>query len=109
VKNLEDRGSPEGAAGGMNSEGALPFEAVPGEFIFSFHTTREAILGERRLLDAGLPVTVMPTPPPIGPACGISLRVRGGDLERARMLLGAAYRSIFRRAGTAGSFIRWNP
>jgi hypothetical protein len=96
-------------AGGTKPEGAPPFEAGPGEFVFSFHGTTEAILGERRLLDAGLPVMVMPVPPRIGPGCGICLRVRGGDLERARMLLGTAYRGIFRRAGAGGDFIPWNP
>jgi hypothetical protein len=86
-----------------------PFEAGPGEFVFSFHGAREAIVAERRLLDAGLPVTVMPAPPQIGPGCGICLRVREGDLEKARMLLGAEYQGIFRRAGTGRSFIPWNP
>jgi hypothetical protein len=66
--------------------------------VFSFHDVREAIVGERRLLDAGLPVMVMPAPPQIGPACGICLRVRGGDLEKVRVLLGAEYQGIFRRA-----------
>jgi hypothetical protein len=77
--------------------------------VFSFHTTTEAIVGERRLLDAGLPVMVMPAPPRIGPGCGICLRVRDGDLEQARALLGAGYRGIFRRAGPGGGFIPWNP
>ena len=100
-------GAPEGLAGGTNPEEASPFEAGPGEFVFSFHDTREAIVAERRLLDAGLPVTVMPVPSQIGPACGLCLRIRDGDLERARVLLGAEYQSIFRRA--AGGFIPWNP
>ncbi|MDR2158465.1 MAG: DUF3343 domain-containing protein [Treponema sp.] len=86
-----------------------PCEAGPEEFVFSFHGTAQAILGERRLLDAGLPVMVMPSPPQIGPGCGICLRVRGGDLERARMLLGAEYRGLFRRTGPGSAFTPWNP
>jgi hypothetical protein len=100
---------PEGRRGGTDTEGTSPFEAGPGEFVFSFHTAREAIVAERRLLDAGLPVMVMPAPPRIGPGCGICLRVRGGDLEKARMLLGAGYQGIFRRAAEGGGFILWNP
>jgi hypothetical protein len=105
VKAEGGGGYPEGRDPG----GASPFAAGPGEFVFSFHDTREAIVGERRLLDGGLPVMVMPAPPQIGPACGICLRVRDGDLEKARALLGAEYQSIFRRAGEGGGFIRWNP
>jgi hypothetical protein len=101
VKDPEDRSRDAGETS--------PFEDGPEEFVFSFHTTREAIVGERRLLDAGLPVTVMPSPPQIGPACGICLRVPGGDREKARMLLGAGYRGIFRRTGAGGGFIPWNP
>jgi hypothetical protein len=94
---------------GRVPQGTNPFEAGPGEFIFSFHDIRGAIVGERRLLDAGLPVTVMPTPPQIGPGCGICLRVGGGDLEKVCTLLGTEYRGIFRRAAAGGGFIRWNP
>jgi hypothetical protein len=90
-------------------EGANPFGVGSEELVFSFRTTREAIVAERRLLDAGLPVTVMPTPPQIGPGCGICLRVRDGDLEKARRLLDAGYRSIFRRTAGEGGFIPWNP
>jgi hypothetical protein len=86
-----------------------PLEAGPGEFVFSFYSVKGAIVAERRLLDEGLPVRVMPSPPQIGPGCGICLRVKGGDLEKARMILGSECQGIFRRTGTGRDFIPWNP
>jgi hypothetical protein len=93
----------------VNGHGPDPVEAGPDEFIFSFHSTSEAIMGEKRLLDAGLRVTVMPAPPQIGPGCGICLRVQGADLEKARAILGPGCRAIFRRTLTGKSFVPWNP
>jgi hypothetical protein len=85
------------------------------ELILSFHNTHEAIMGERKLLDSGVPVMVMPTPKPIGPACGMCLRVPPGDIEKARGLLGETIAGVYRRAGEMQTgvrgkdFVPWNP
>jgi len=57
------------------------------EGIIIFQNTRSAIIGERRLLDAGITVKVMPTPREAGPACGIALRVLKTDIEKSLLLL----------------------
>ena len=68
------------------------------ELVITFHNTREAILGEKALLDSGFAVGVMPMPARLGPACGIALRIGAEDLERAKSLLGKNISGIFRRA-----------
>ncbi|GHV11228.1 hypothetical protein FACS189491_02100 [Spirochaetia bacterium] len=73
-----------------------------GELILSFHNTHEAIMGERKLLDSGVPVQVMPMPKPIGPACGMCLRLPLKDIEKAQGLLGETIAGIYRRAGETG-------
>ena len=57
------------------------------EAIIVFQNTRSAIIGERKLLDAGITVKVMPTPKEVGPACGIALRVPKTDIEKSLLLL----------------------
>jgi hypothetical protein len=78
----------------------------PEELICTFNSVHDAIMGERKLLDAGIDVRVMPMPRQLGPACGIALRICPGDLEKARCLQNIE--GIFRRSGE-GSFVPWNP
>lgn len=89
----------------MNSERAE-------EFIFLFHNTLGAIMGERTLLVAGLDVRVMPVPPSLGPACGIALRVNPEDAEKAGTLLGQSVKGAYRHhpgMGNGEQFVPWNP
>jgi hypothetical protein len=79
------------------------------ELIVTFHTAREAVMGERKLLDAGLRVRVMPMPAALGKTCGIALRIGAAEGEKALLVLGAHYRGVFCRAGEAGEFVPWNP
>ncbi|GHT65060.1 hypothetical protein FACS1894110_06040 [Spirochaetia bacterium] len=79
------------------------------ELILAFHNTHEAIMGERKLLDSGIPVMVMPMPKPIGPTCGMCLRVSPGDIEKVQELLGETIAGIFQRAGETGKdFVPWD-
>jgi hypothetical protein len=89
----------------------------PEEIVFTFHSTHDAIMGERELLDSGIDVRVMPNPRQMGPACGIALRVNPEDFERARELLGQRVAGIFHRVlksandtgGIEKDFVPWNP
>jgi hypothetical protein len=92
----------------------------PDEFMFTFANTRDAIEGEKKLLAGGLSVAVMPLPDRIGAGCGIALRVVPADLERARSLLGTAFRELYaispaegpspdRAASGKKVFTWWNP
>lgn len=76
--------------------------------IFTFHNTREAVMGERRLLDAGLGAKVMPVPIALGKVCGIALRVPEAEAEKALLVLGEDYLGVFCRAGETGEFVPWN-
>jgi hypothetical protein len=81
----------------------------PEELIIAFHNTHEAIMGERKLLDGGIPVQVMPMPKPIGPGCGMCLRVPPDAIEKARFLLGETIANIYQRAGESGKdFVPWH-
>jgi hypothetical protein len=85
-------------------------QSPPEELILSFHNTHGAIMGERKLLDSGVPVMVMPMPKPIGPACGMCLRIPPEDIEKAQNLLGETIAGIYRRVGETGKdFVPWNP
>jgi hypothetical protein len=84
----------------MDADGILP---GPDEIIISFRNTRDAIMGERKLLDAGLDVRVMPMPGRIGPACGICLRVNPVDIEKTQALLGETIFGLFRAEDERGS------
>jgi probable selenium-dependent hydroxylase accessory protein YqeC len=55
----------------------------PVEFVFTFDSVHDAIIGEKKLKDAGIGVMVMPRPHQLGSRCGICLRVLPPDLERA--------------------------
>jgi hypothetical protein len=90
----------------MDTDGILP---GPDEIILSFRNTRDAIMGERKLLDAGLDVRVMPMPGQLGPACGICLRVNPADLGKTRTLLGETIFGIYRSEGEdRRSFVPWD-
>jgi hypothetical protein len=52
-------------------------------YIIVFEDTNNAIKGELCLIDAGVPVSVMPLPESIGKGCGITLRVSGDKLDDA--------------------------
>ncbi|MDR2934481.1 MAG: DUF3343 domain-containing protein [Candidatus Adiutrix sp.] len=60
------------------------------EAVFTFHNAGEAIGGERRLLEGGVKVKVMPLPASLGAGCGLCLRVAPGDLDASLGLLRAA-------------------
>lgn len=57
------------------------------EVVFTFHSTREAISGEKLLLEGGVKVRVMPLPAGLGAGCGLCLRVAPDDLDGSRRLL----------------------
>lgn len=66
---------------------------VPGTFncyLVVFDSTHQALRGEEMLKRSSIPHEVTNTPPHIKADCGISLRVRPGDLERAEDALRAA-------------------
>jgi hypothetical protein len=71
------------------------YKPEPVEFIFTFNGVTDAITGEKKLLDGGIPVMVMPAPHQLGPRCGICLRVHPGDRDRAREILGDAVKNIY--------------
>jgi hypothetical protein len=80
------------------------------EFIFTFRSAHDAIMGERLLLDSGVDVRVMPLPRVLGKSCGIALRVSGEDTEKALSLLGENFLGLYKRSGRdAGEYIPWNP
>jgi hypothetical protein len=84
------------------------------ELILAFHNTHEAIMGERKLLDSGIAVQVMPMPKPIGPTCGMCLRIQADAIEKSRVLLGETIAGIYRRTGETRTevrgkdFVPWN-
>jgi hypothetical protein len=80
-----------------------------GEFILAFRSTEDAIMAERKLLDSGVDVRVMPTPKAIGPACGMCLRINREEMQRARMMLGKTVKAIFCRDDGGAGFTVWNP
>jgi ferredoxin len=88
-------------------------EFSPEEFIFTFAATGDAINGEKALLAGGIRPGVMPLPERIGAGCGICLRVCPAELERARVILGGAFREIYAAGTSAASGKKdlspWNP
>ena len=76
------------------------------EVIFTFENTHSAMAAERRLMEAGLPVRVMPLPANIGAGCGICLRVWPGEQVLATAGLQAAgiqAQGVWRRISEGGS------
>lgn len=57
------------------------------EYILAFESTHHAIQAERILLQAGLPVTVMPLPAKIRAGCGICLRLKAAALSQGMVLV----------------------
>ncbi len=82
------------------------------ELIFSFAGTHAAIQAEQCLLDAALPVRVMPLPSAIRAGCGICLRLPLRHQAAALALLRAAHilpqsfhiRSV---SGGVSTYIEW--
>ena len=59
------------------------------ETVFTFHSTHEAMAGERALIDGGVKVRVMALPSSLGAGCGLCLRVDQNDLEITSQLFAA--------------------
>jgi transposase len=55
--------------------------------VLGFETTHDAVAAERALLDAGVPVLLIPTPKILGTLCGLAARVEQSDRPRARSVL----------------------
>lgn len=82
------------------------------EVVFIFHSTHDAIMGERILLISDIDVRVMPVPSCLGPSCGIALRINPEDAEKAGILLGQTVKGIYRHPlaeGNSERFIPWKP
>lgn len=56
-------------------------------YFITFKNTHSAISGEKKLKAEGFEVTVIPTPTALTKSCGISLRIRPEDFERASVLV----------------------
>lgn len=69
----EDRG-PEGSDAGAHS-------------VITFTSTHQAMAAEDALLEAGVPLEVVPAPPGTSAGCGLALRVRNSDLQTAERIL----------------------
>jgi len=53
------------------------------EYVIVFPDANSAVWAERKVLEAGLNVSVMPLPESIGSGCGITLRICGESLNNA--------------------------
>jgi hypothetical protein len=62
--------------------------------ILVFHSARDAIAGERKLLDAGIDAQPLPAPKTISPGCGICLLANHADIGKVRLILGNSIRGI---------------
>lgn len=60
------------------------------EVVITFRATRDAIQGERAVLEAGLAAKVMALPSALGAGCGLCLRLRAAELEPGRQALALA-------------------
>jgi hypothetical protein len=78
------------------------------ELIITFRNSHDAIMAERRLLDSGVEVRVMPMPPQLGAACGIALRVNTEDIVKIKELLGETIHGIYQK-NDGETFVLWNP
>jgi len=70
-------------------------------FILVFDSSHHAILAETVLRDAGLPVTLIPTPPTYSSGCGLALKIREQDLNLVSRLAEA-------RGIRVSGFHRWD-
>ena len=57
------------------------------EVVFTFHSTHDAINGERMLLNGGVKVKVMALPSSLGAGCGLCLRVASSEFDCSQRLL----------------------
>lgn len=57
------------------------------ELVLTFAKTNYSIQGEQLLLDAGIPVKVMPLPSSIKAGCGLCLRIQPERWEEVRGIL----------------------
>ena len=60
------------------------------EAVITFRTTRDAINGERAVLEAGLAAKVMALPSALGAGCGLCLRLKADEFESGRRILASA-------------------
>lgn len=60
------------------------------EAVITFRATRDAINGERAVLEAGLAAKVMALPSALGAGCGLCLRLKAGELELGSQALASA-------------------
>lgn len=58
--------------------------------VFGFETTHDAMVAERALEEAGIAVTLIPTPKALGALCGLSARVPLAEEARAEEALRGA-------------------
>jgi hypothetical protein len=56
-------------------------------YLITFKNTHSAISGEKKLKAEGFEVTVIPTPTTLTKSCGISLRIKPEDFDRASGLV----------------------
>lgn len=56
-------------------------------YLITFKNTHGAISGEKKMKAEGIEVTVIPTPTTLTKSCGISLRIKPEDFERAAVLV----------------------
>jgi transposase len=68
--------------------------------VFLFETTTDVFWAEEVAQEAGIPVEVIPAPPPRGDLCGTALRTTGGLAHRLERVLRDA--GIPFHAGEAG-------
>jgi hypothetical protein len=68
---------------------------MQNEVLFTFNTVRDAIRAEKALIDASVPVRVMPMPEAIGPRCGMCIRVDPPDRERALSAIPVAIKQVY--------------
>lgn len=57
-------------------------------YVIAFDSTHYAISTEKKLVAAGAPITMVPTPREISTSCGLSIRIRDEDLETVLAALG---------------------
>jgi hypothetical protein len=70
------------------------------EILFTFYNTHHSIMAEQMLLDAKIPVKVMPMPEAITAGCGLCLRIQESDSRFAFQVLdqgGITPRGMFKK------------